>query len=758
MKNKKQEMTFSKLKIAVNNQIDRMINLSDELFYVEIGRDDLFDLYLESFPEGTDPVYRERTVHDCSCCKRFIRGVGHMVAVINGRIETIWDIRVDDSYQVIADILSENVKSRNIAGIYRHNDKTIGGKDNRETLPNGIINVYDHYHYALPSRLISDEIASFQGNAMTNKSLLERSLIEISLEASELVVELIEQNSLYRGEEFLRIVQKFQNIKEEFGMALPPDKNTFLWITSSEMKESGRFKNTVIGTLLYDLSIGTDLEEAVKKFESKVAPTNYKRPTALITQSMIDKAQEKIVEIGIEESLSRRYATTKDLTVNNVMFVDKSTKKKMKKSKKKGILADLEPTKNTVSDNLQKVNIDEFVATILPHAESVEVMVENSHINNLMSVISPSNSKSPNIMKWDNPFSWSYNGEVTDSIKERVKKEGGNIEGFLRFSLSWDYYDDLDLHVIEPNGNEIFYSNKRSFASGGFLDVDMNVQNRHSLEPVENIAWADGNRIQEGRYKVFVENFNKRDMNANGFEVQMEIDGVTSLFAYAKPLKNEERVMVIEFDYKHDTGLKSVEALPESSNSKEIWGIETQKWTKVDMVMNSPNHWNGVQIGNRHFFFILDGCLNPDKARGFYNEFLRNELIEHRKVFEVLSSKMKTKITDKQLSGVGFSSTQNNRLLCKISGKFDRIVEITFANITGRFGDKQKLTGNTIDRCEVCKRDVTDIDSRLPCPVCVRVFHTSHFLESVRVTGACPVCRETVGQHQINRMVQLVTV
>lgn len=759
-------MKFEKFRIAVNNQFDRMIRLSDELFYVEIDRDELFGLYLGSFPEGTNPIFRERTVHDCSCCKRFIRDVGHIVAIIDGRLESIWDIVIGEFYDDIARTLSEDVKFRRIAGIYRNIGKTLGGKQNRETLENGIVNIYDHFHYTLPQKFISTEIASFRGNTQTNKEMLERSLTEISFEASELVIELIEQNSLYRGEEFLHIVEKFQKIKYRFEQfpkggtdIFASDIDMFLWQTSANIKETGRFKNTVIGTLLYDISVGTELEEAVRKFESKVAPTNYKRPTALITQSMIDKAEEKIVELGIEKSLARRFATTKDLTVNNVMFAGKSTKKKMKRGKKKkSILSDLEPTKMAIDpDKIQKVNIDEFVATILPHVKSVEIMVENSQINNLMSVIAPANRKSPNIMKWDNPFSWSYSGEVTDSIKERVKRAGGNVEGFMRFSLSWNYFDDLDIHVIEPDGNEIFYSNMRSRNSCGFQDVDMNVQ-PNTLEPVENVAWADKNRIQKGKYKVFVENYTKRDMSASGFELQMEIDGQTSLFVYEKPLRQKERVTVIEFDYDPTNGIMAQTSLPLSSISKEIWNIETHKWIKAEMILNSPNFWNGERVGNRHFFFILDGCLNPDKARGFYNEFLRNELTEHRKVFEVLSSKMKTEYSDKQLSGVGFSSTQENSILCRVSGKFDRTMMITFANITGRFGEPVKLTGEAVGLCEVCKRDVTDLDSRLPCPICELVFHTSHFLESVRVTGKCPVCRDSVTQIQVNEIVQLVTV
>ena len=73
--------------------------------------------------------------------------------------------------------------------------------------------------------------------------------------------------------------------------------------------------------------------------------------------------------------------------------------------------------------------------------------------------------------------------------------------------------------------------------------------------------------------------------------------------------------------------------------------------------------------GNKHYFFMLDGCKNPSPVRGFYNEFLNNDLTPHRKVFEVLSANMKCAPTDEQLSGVGFSSTVRNEAFVKVDNK-----------------------------------------------------------------------------------------
>jgi Ca-activated chloride channel family protein len=64
----------------------------------------------------------------------------------------------------------------------------------------------------------------------------------------------------------------------------------------------------------------------------------------------------------------------------------------------------------------------------------------------------------------------------------------GAQSGDIRVSLLWNNRNDLDLHVVTPRQEEIFYGHTRD-AAGGFLDVDMNV-NGETVKPVENIFWA----------------------------------------------------------------------------------------------------------------------------------------------------------------------------------------------------------------------------------------------------------------------------
>ena len=53
----------------------RFKSISDGELY-EVGATDLFESYLQGFPEGTNPIFRKRTEHDCSCCKHFIPAAG----------------------------------------------------------------------------------------------------------------------------------------------------------------------------------------------------------------------------------------------------------------------------------------------------------------------------------------------------------------------------------------------------------------------------------------------------------------------------------------------------------------------------------------------------------------------------------------------------------------------------------------------------------------------------------------------------------
>ncbi len=77
--------------------------------------------------------------------------------------------------------------------------------------------------------------------------------------------------------------------------------------------------------------------------------------------------------------------------------------------------------------------------------------------------------------------------------------------GDVQVSLAWDKPSDIDLYVVEPSGEEIYYGHKSS-ATGGTLDLDSNAACSIDHKNNENITWEDG-AAPRGTYTVRVNNY-----------------------------------------------------------------------------------------------------------------------------------------------------------------------------------------------------------------------------------------------------------
>lgn len=671
-------MSFKLFKAAVAKQFAVMQQHS--LYRTTADKDALWALYLSSFPEGSNPIFRKRTEHDCACCKQFIRVIGNVVAVIDDQVISIWDIQVDNpAYQAVADALATEVKCNTIVENFLHYEKTVGTDLNRQLLKEQVL-TWEHFFVNLPVASVKrkDAIPTLLGEARSLCGVFKRGLTEITDDAIDTVLDLIAQNSLYRGEEHKHAVVAFKELKQKYSKLSGRSTEVFVWSHLNSVPASvAAIRNTVIGTLLTELSEGKELEAAVGAFEAKVAPTNYKRPTALVSKAMIEKAQATINELGLSSALARRYAKLDDITINNILFANRDARKVISGDVFDQLAAKTSDKVQNM-DKIEEITIDKFISDVLPKADTVEVLLENKLVNNLVSLIAPEDPTAGHLFKWDNNFSWSYNGEVTDSIKERVKAAGGAIEGYLCCRLAWDYADDLDFHMHEANGNCIYFGNRRqTSACGGMLDVDANGADGPRANPVENIFYKTNTNMKEGLYRLAVKNFTRRS-DGRGFEVEVEFGGNTFTFSHAGALRTGESMDIVQLQYTKVNGLTIAASIPSTQTSKELWGIPSQTFHQVNVMMMSPNYWDDKAQGNKHYFFMLQDCKNPGKARGFYNEFLNSAFDTHRKVFEIVGSTMKTDESEQQLSGLGFSSTQKSSVVVRVKGSFTRNLKINF--------------------------------------------------------------------------------
>lgn len=640
----------------VANQFSAMSQ--HELFRVKLTGDEMWEAYLEAFPAGTNPIYRIRTEHDGSYDKGTIRKIANVVRICaDSSLMSIWDESFEYPYNEVAAVLSAKVKAAAIDGLFRTTEAKIGYVQTTEARPEGR-HTWFHFHANIAAKHRTIAVDGVLGDAATTVEVMRRGLEEITPEALSEILDM----SLYRGDEFRPQVQAFAKLQRQYREA--ERKDVVLWLNVSN--PVARFRNTVIGTLAVDLSNGVEADRAVAAFEAKVAPMNYKRPTAVITQGMVTQAMKTIQELDLEPALNRRHAKLADISVNNVLWVSNAAQGKMKD----GVLGILEGavTRKASTDKAEEIGAAEFISSVLPKTRSLELHVQNRHQKNLVSVTTGEGTP---LFKWGNPFAWSYNGDITDAIKERVKAAGGNVKADLRVSLAWYNFDDLDLHAICPHGH-VYFSNKL-----GILDVDMNAGSGTTRQPVENLAFL---RPMNGEYQIQVDQYSQRETSNVGFTLEVECGGKVDQFSYEAAVKGtvEAVSMVVK-----DGAVVKLEvmdkAIKQQGISQVVWGVQTEAFVPVSTVMLSPNFWDGREIGNKHWFFILDGCANPEPTRGIYNEFLRGDLEAHRKVFEVLGSKTKCQPTQEQLSGLGFSSTIRESINVRAIGQtINKLYKINF--------------------------------------------------------------------------------
>lgn len=677
---------LNKLSERLNKMLDYVEKNNSTLYETDIDKDELWEVYLSSFPEGTNKMYRKRREYDCGHCRNFIKTIGGAVAIVDGKIHTIWEIDTDDVvFQPVVDALRTYVESKPIKDIWRHFTNTVGVKTTNEYTEDKQIIKWTHMYTPIPERLLErkSDIPTAKAKVRDRKNVFKRSLDEITEEAVDTVLELIASNTLYRGQEWERVLKDFRKYQREYNGLSDEEKDTYTWTKAMTIGDViGRIRNHSIGTLLVNISEGMDLDNAVKAYENVVAPANYKRPKAIFTKKMLEDAKKTVTDLGYMDSLQRRFARLDDITVNNILFCNRDAAPRIQ-----GGLDIFDEMSKEVAVNpkkfskVEEISAEKFVSDVLPTAKELEVLFENRHTKNMVSLIAPVNKDAKNMMKWSNPFSWAYSGNMTDSeMKERVKNAGGAVDGVLRFSIQWNAntdwnQDDFDAHCRTPR-HHIYYASMHDYATGGSLDVD--VTHPHRGEPaVENITWADKSKMVDGEYEFFVRNFAHRN-GVSGFTAEIEFDGQIYEFEYDKPLRQNEDVPVATVTLK-DGVFTIKEKLPSTTSSREIWGINTNQFVPVTVMCYSPNYWDEqTGIGHKHYLFMLNGCVNEDTPNGFFNEFLKQELVQHKRVFEALGSKMHVADDPNQLSGIGFSSTKRDDVIVKIKGAAERVFKIKF--------------------------------------------------------------------------------
>lgn len=678
-------MGFKQLNDKIKANFDLM--QQGKLFLVDLSGIDVSKTYLESFKPEDDPIWRDpnSSTHNCRNDLRFLEryaGIVSLDADLN--LHSIFDIEIEESSKYYEPIraLSRLVKSRPIQSVFKESyeylNSTNYGKvstknptqrigneytkvmyteknpDPFGVIPVGEVHTYHHFHLDLSNNHIVD-YANTINNINTDYQLIQKSL-GISLGTIDTILDWIDEDILFNGKAHREKLVELRNIIKN-----KKDHQNYVWTVETKYP---RVINELIGTVLQEIEKGKDLDQVVLDYNKRVDPVNYMKSKKAITKGQKDQAQKFIEENGYIESFDRTQVKLEDISPEEILHINNA-------QKKISIFDKIEVSNDKVDIDVEKlpqISIQEFMDKVLPNSKSLEVLFDNHHENNLVTLTRPVDSSSKPIFKWSNNYSWTFNGNMstTSNLIDVVKSKGGKVDGFMNFMLGWNESgtdnSDLDLHCILPNSHRIYFSRPNNRDYNAMLDID--IRDPGGKFAVENITFNEKEFVSKGTYQMVIDNFYNR--NSQGFVAEIRIGTDIYSYQYKKPLQHKEDVTVAEVTFKADGSYTIKHHLDCNNAPKEIWGIKTKQFHPVKLMCLSPNYWGENKVGNKHFMFFIDGCKPDGKICTFHNDNLNSDLVPHRKVTDVLAQITKIEPEDKGLSGIGFNETLRNNVVVRV--------------------------------------------------------------------------------------------
>ena len=96
--------------------------------------------------------------------------------------------------------------------------------------------------------------------------------------------------------------------------------------------------------------------------------------------------------------------------------------------------------------------------------------------------------------------------------------------GEVQVNISWNSRADVDLHVIDPSGAEIYWAGRQS-PTGGQLDLDSNAGCGTDGPRAENIFWASGLIAPRGEYVIRTDYWSNCGAALTNYVVTVNVKG-----------------------------------------------------------------------------------------------------------------------------------------------------------------------------------------------------------------------------------------
>jgi hypothetical protein len=435
----------------------------------------LFDLFLASLPA------ERRQHYNCHACRRFVDRFGGLVLIQSSGAQTplFWGPhQVPDFFQNAVYAMRQAVDKARVTGVFLSSDLAWGTPQNRDKNhpTDGTAGVWHHLAVVPPKALVFKHSLLSADQVMAEKlqdfGILQRGLAEFTVDTVRHAHTLLTTGQLYRSEKCIGVAAWLLALHESLGSTKNERLREQLVWRAVATAPAGfcHVRSTMIGTLLEDLAAGLPFADVKAKFDAKMSPVKYQRPTAAPTVGNIRQAEEIIAKLGAASALQRRFARLDDV-LPHAIWTPKPKSTNGAQGTSGGVFSHLLPTAekpSTVMVNAPPVVMtwEKFRRTVLPTAEAIDFFVPfgNASYHALVTAADP---ESVPLVQWDRP-------EKRNPVSWYTYQNGSAAP---RWNLSTQVYCPVTAIVLGPYQweNETAYPNharRAFFLLQGARDLD----------------------------------------------------------------------------------------------------------------------------------------------------------------------------------------------------------------------------------------------------------------------------------------------
>lgn len=349
----------------------------------------------------------------CRTCERFVDGFGSLATIAaDGTIApAMWTIA--DAPPFFADsvrAVARKVARARVTGVFLSGEKAWGVASNKSAKA-----PYEWHHMsAVPSQSLvfrpSGLLDASQVAAARHEEygMLCRSLAEFPKAVAKQAHTLLTNGQLFRSEKCVGVAAWLVALHEARGAAKGPRRDNVTWLAVASAPAGWcHVRGGMIGTLLADISDGLAFSTIKRKWDDKMNPTQYMRPTAAPTAGNIAQAEKLMAAKGLAPSLARRFARLDEC---ETMWKPADAKAAETPG---GVFGHLKPkAPGAVALDLPAVTMtwEKFARDVLPGALAIEYHVPHGAAG-YYALVTAANPDAPPVLQWDredrrNPVSW----------------------------------------------------------------------------------------------------------------------------------------------------------------------------------------------------------------------------------------------------------------------------------------------------------------------------------------------------------------